>query len=185
MNGKPACVIQVHTDSKHRRLAAQRPWHWWNYWRNCVAWLWSQSAWNQDITVEQFPWFCCVIYHHCLSSLLALTSIIYHNAHFPSKPSFLSDVWNLLLLTWGEGGNVSSSYITVPSEWRTFSVGTGKLVKAIPGWTKTLFLALYICIHFQLSCKVLFFWSWWWREEGRYVKSKAGRSNNSWDGRNH
>ena len=113
-----------------------------------------------------------------------LTSIIYHNAHFPSKPSFLSDVWNLLLLTGGAGGNVNS-YITIPSELRAFSVGTGKLVKAIPRWTKTVFLALYICIHFQLSFKVLFFWGWWCKEAGRYVKSKAGKSNNSWDGRNH
>lgn len=105
--------------------------------------------------MEQFPWFSCVIYHHCLSSLLVLTSIIYHNAHFPSYPSFLSDMWNLLLLNWRAGGNMSPSYIIVLSELRAFSVGSGRLEKAILSWIKTVLLAPGK--FFQLSLKVLHF----------------------------
>lgn len=99
--------------------------------------------------VEQFPWFCHVIYHHCLSSLLVLTSIIYHNAHFPSEPTLVSGMWNLLLLNCGAGGNC---FFWTKSLFRR----AGKLEKAILSWINMVFLAWCTC--FQLSFKLLFLW---------------------------
>lgn len=104
---------------------------------------------------EQFPWFCRVICHHCLSSLLVLTSIIYHNAHFPSELTLLSDMWNLLLVNCRAGGNCLFWTKSLFAGWAAGG-GAGKLEKAILSWIKTVFLARCTC--FQLSLKLLFLW---------------------------